>query len=96
LPTARRSCSPVTQKTARASIELEVRRTHKWAALESPGAKRNELICDLHEGWAIQGYGSLLIKSIKGDYGNVKGFPAHAFYAFLQRLIDDEEYPGDE
>ena len=47
-------------------------------------------------GWAIQGLGSVLIKSITGDFNNVKGFPAHAFYALLQNLIESEEYPGDE
>jgi septum formation protein len=47
-------------------------------------------------GWAIQGLGSSLIRSIQGDFNNVKGFPAHAFYAFMQNLIEDEEYPGDE
>lgn len=47
-------------------------------------------------GWAIQGLGSVLIKGIQGDFNNVKGFPAHAFYAFLQQLIEDDEYPGDE
>lgn len=47
-------------------------------------------------GWAIQGRGSVLIKGIEGDFNNVKGFPAHAFYAFMQKLIDDEDFPADE
>ena len=46
-------------------------------------------------GWAIQGLGSVLIKSITGDFNNVKGFPAHAFYAFMQTLIEEDAYPGD-
>ena len=44
-------------------------------------------------GFAIQGIGSVLIKSITGDYYNAKGFPAHAFYAFMQTLIESEEFP---
>lgn len=46
-------------------------------------------------GWAIQGLGSSLIRRIEGDFNNVKGFPAHAFYAFMQELIDNEDFPGD-
>lgn len=47
-------------------------------------------------GWAIQGHGSLLIKKITGDFNNVKGFPAHAFYAFLSNLIEAEEFPEED
>lgn len=47
-------------------------------------------------GWAIQGLGSVLVKKIIGDFNNVKGFPAHAFYAFMQDLIDKEIFPADE
>lgn len=47
-------------------------------------------------GWAIQGLGALLVRGIEGDFNNVKGFPAHAFYAFLQGLVEREEYPADE
>jgi len=37
--------------------------------------------------YGIQGYGSQLVKSIKGCYFNVMGFPVSLFYEMLTKLI---------
>ncbi|GAA5844072.1 hypothetical protein JCM5353_000137 [Sporobolomyces roseus] len=42
-------------------------------------------------GFAIQGQGGLLIKSIEGDYNNVVGFPGQAFIEWLSELADQGE-----
>ncbi|KAG6826144.1 hypothetical protein H0H92_000980 [Tricholoma furcatifolium] len=41
-------------------------------------------------GFAIQGLGGLLIRKVEGDYNNVVGFPATAFFTFLDLLLDEE------
>ncbi|EST06250.1 Maf-like protein [Kalmanozyma brasiliensis GHG001] len=42
-------------------------------------------------GFAIQGRGSLLVRSIEGDYNNVVGFPLYAFSAYLHDLLENDE-----
>ncbi|GAA6059005.1 hypothetical protein JCM10212_001715 [Sporobolomyces blumeae] len=42
-------------------------------------------------GFAIQGQGGLLIKSIEGDYNNCVGFPGQAFVEWLSELADQGE-----
>jgi len=42
-------------------------------------------------GFAIQGQGGLLIKSIDGDYNNIVGFPGQAFFEWLSELADQGE-----
>jgi septum formation protein len=45
-------------------------------------------------GWPYrsQGLGGLLIRKIEGDFHNVVGFPAASFFAFLDLLLDEEEF----
>lgn len=40
-------------------------------------------------GFAIQGLGGMLIKSIEGDYLNCVGFPAQAFFQWLAQLTEE-------
>jgi septum formation protein len=37
-----------------------------------------------------QGLGGLLISKVEGDYSNVVGFPACAFFNFLDILVDED------
>ncbi|KAG8951247.1 hypothetical protein FRC04_006486 [Tulasnella sp. 424] len=42
-------------------------------------------------GFAIQGLGGMLIRKVDGDWHNVVGFPAAAFFKFLEILVEEEE-----
>lgn len=41
--------------------------------------------------WYVQGLGGLLVAKIDGDFNNVVGFPAAAFFKFLGKLVDEED-----
>jgi septum formation protein len=40
-------------------------------------------------GFAVQGLGGFLVKSIQGDYNNVVGFPTAAFWRWMGELYED-------
>ncbi|KAG8864790.1 hypothetical protein FRB96_003376 [Tulasnella sp. 330] len=42
-------------------------------------------------GFAAQGLGGMLIRKIDGDWFNVVGFPAAAFFKFMDILVEEEE-----
>lgn len=42
-------------------------------------------------GFAIQGKGALLVRSVEGDYSNVVGFPVFSFFALLHELVENGE-----
>jgi len=41
-------------------------------------------------GFAIQGLGGMLVRRIEGDFHNVVGFPAAAFFKSLEILLEEE------
>ncbi|KAG9047280.1 hypothetical protein FS837_002588 [Tulasnella sp. UAMH 9824] len=42
-------------------------------------------------GFAVQGLGGMLIRKVDGDWHNVVGFPAAAFFKFLEILVEEED-----
>ncbi len=48
---------------------------------------KNEYI-DKAGAYAIQGYGKLLVKKIKGDYMNIVGFPIYSISSYLKKDFD--------
>ncbi|KAG8899613.1 hypothetical protein FRB99_006533 [Tulasnella sp. 403] len=42
-------------------------------------------------GFAAQGLGGMLIRKIDGDWFNVVGFPAAAFFKFLEVLVEEDD-----
>ncbi|KAG8813843.1 hypothetical protein FRC19_002155 [Serendipita sp. 401] len=42
-------------------------------------------------GFAIQGLGGLLVGKIEGDFWNVVGFPASAFFTLLDYLVEEDD-----
>lgn len=43
-------------------------------------------------GYGIQGYGSLLIESIKGDYTNIVGLPICSTYKLMEKTLNEDIY----
>ncbi|KAG4305955.1 hypothetical protein PORY_000865 [Pneumocystis oryctolagi] len=43
-------------------------------------------------GYGIQGYGGILIESIKGDYTNVMGLPIHSTFKLIEKTLNEEVY----
>ncbi|KAG8933592.1 hypothetical protein FRC01_008133 [Tulasnella sp. 417] len=42
-------------------------------------------------GFAVQGLGGMLVSKVDGDWHNVVGFPAAAFFKFLEILVEEED-----
>ncbi|KAG4301375.1 hypothetical protein PCANB_002233 [Pneumocystis canis] len=43
-------------------------------------------------GYGIQGYGALLIESIKGDYTNIMGLPLRSTFKLIEKTLNEDAY----
>ncbi|KTW30332.1 septum formation protein Maf [Pneumocystis carinii B80] len=43
-------------------------------------------------GYGIQGYGALLVESIKGDYTNIIGLPLRSTYKLMEKTLNEDAY----
>lgn len=69
-----------------------------------PALTDDELLAYVHTGegsdkaggYAIQGQGALLVKSIQGSWDNVVGLPLNATYRLIQEVLNHDPYALDE
>lgn len=70
-------------------------RTKVLFAASPPSVLQAYVACgegsDRAGGFAIQGRGAVLVRSIQGDFNNVVGFPLFSFCAFLHELVETEQ-----